>query len=130
MRMMRRWVLRGMLGVLFLAACANEQDAPPGDAVIAYLNALLSGDEAALVNGVCADWEADALRDLDAFTGVTGELADAACTTAGTEGQFTLITCTGEMVLDYRGEVRTRSLEGQTYRVSQENGEWKMCGYQ
>lgn len=127
---MSRWVLRGMLGVLFLAACATEQDAPPGDAVIAYLNALLSGDEAALPGTVCAEWEASAQLDLDAFSGVTGELADAACTEAGEDDGFTLITCTGEMVLNYRGEARTRPLAGQTYRVSKENGEWKMCGYQ
>ncbi len=119
-----------MLGVLFLAACATEQDAPPGDAVITYLNALLSGDEAALAGSVCAEWEASAQLDLDAFSGVTGELAGAACTTAGEDAGYTLITCTGEMVLNYRGEERTRPLAGQTYRVSQENGEWKMCGYQ
>jgi hypothetical protein len=101
--------------MLLLAACADS--VKPEDAVLPYLEALLSSDEDRFYQRVCPEWEADAKRDFDAFTGVTGELQDAQCTQAGTDGDYTLVACTGTMVLDYNGELRNRSLADQTYRV-------------
>ena len=110
-----------------LAACADS--AKPEDAVIPYLEALLSNDEQKLNSAICPAWEADAKRDLDAFTGVTGTLKDASCNKTGSDGDTALIACTGTMELDYNGELRDRSLEGTTYRVDKIDGDWKVCGY-
>ncbi len=112
---------------MLLGACAKS--AQPQGSVEAFLKALLSGDEDAVFNTVCPDWESQAAVELDAFSGVTGHLDGAQCFKAGMNGADTLIACTGTMVLDYQGEERSRPLEGQTYLVRKINGDWKMCGY-
>jgi hypothetical protein len=114
--------------ILLLAACADS--AKPEGVVLPYLEALLSSDEDRFFQMVCPEWEADAKRDFDAFTGVSGELQDATCTQAGMDGDYTLVTCAGLMVLNYNGELRSRSLADQTYRVKKSGGDWKVCGYQ
>ena len=126
---MSRWIALGLLAALVLGACASAQGKPE-DAVPPYLQALLANDEDALLRATCPEWEEQAARDLAAFSGVTGELHDARCTVAGTDGNYTLVTCTGTMQINYNGELRDRSLEGQTYRVKEVDGDWKMCGYQ
>lgn len=125
---MKRFALILLVFMLALAACADS--AKPEDVVIPYLEALLSSDEDRFYQRVCPEWEADAKRDFDAFTGVTGELQDATCTKTGTDGDYTLVSCTGTMVLDYNGEIRNRSLADQTYRVKKVGADWKVCGYQ
>jgi len=127
MKRIRLLVILLPLLMVILAACADS--AKPEDAVIPYLEALLSNDEAKLNSAICPAWEADAKRDFDAFTGVTGTLKDSSCKKAGEDGDTALITCTGTMELDYNGELRDRSLEGTTYRVDKIDGDWKVCGY-
>ena len=116
-----------LIAPLLLGACA--QSAQPQDSVETFLKALLSGDENSVYGAVCPDWEAQASVEVDAFSGITGRLDGAQCSKAGTDGEFTLITCTGTMILDYRGEERSRPLEGRTYLVRKINDDWKMCGY-
>lgn len=117
-----------LLLTLLLTACADS--AKPEDAVPPYLEALLAGDEDQLFKTVCPAWEDDAQRDLDAFSGITGELQNAKCSKAGESDGYTLVTCTGTMLLDYNGELQDRSLTGPTYRVKKIDGDWKMCGYE
>jgi hypothetical protein len=121
-------VAAGTLFVLVpvLAGCSQPG---PDAAVESFLKALLAGDENKVYQAVCPEWEAQAAVELDAFSGVTGTLDSASCSKAGTDGDYTLITCTGKMLLDYQGEQRERSLEGRTYLAKRVNGEWKMCGY-
>ncbi|MBN1563208.1 MAG: hypothetical protein JXA10_05175 [Anaerolineae bacterium] len=125
---MPRLFLIAILLSLLLAACADS--AQPEDAVLPYLEALLNSDDDAYYQYVCPEWEAEAKRDFDAFTGVSGKLHDAQCTQVGTEDDMTLVTCTGTMELNYNGELRTRDLASQTYYVTKSGGEWKVCGYQ
>ncbi len=66
-----------------------------------------------------------AKRDADAFSGITGKLQGAECRTAGTDGEYTLVTCTGTMALENDGERRDRSLASQTFRVKQVHGDWQ-----
>ena len=128
--MKRLSLLLVLLPVLagILAACADS--AKPEDAVKPYLESILTDDVDKLYKSVCPEWEADAKRDYDAFTGVTGELENATCKKTGEDSGYTLVTCTGTMVLDYNGEYQDRPLEGRTYRVKKVDGDWKMCGYQ
>ncbi len=126
---MSRWIALALLGALVLGACASAKGKPE-DAVPPYLEALLQNDEDAVLRAVCPQWEEQAARDLAAFSGVTGELQDVRCQVAGTDEDYTLITCSGTMQINYNGELRDRSLEGQTYRVKEVDGDWKMCGYQ
>jgi hypothetical protein len=117
------------LTTLLVAGCA--QDKGPQDAVETFLKAMLDGDQDKAFSVVCPEWEARAAVELDAFSGVSGKLEGLACKEAGKDesGEFTLVTCQGKMVLDYRGEERERSLEGTNYLTQKIDGEWKVCGY-
>jgi hypothetical protein len=126
--MKRSGVAAGTLFLLILVLAGCSQPGPDA-AVESFLKALLAGDENKVYQAVCPEWEAQAAVELDAFSGVTGKLDSAKCTKAGTDGDYTLITCTGRMVLNYQGESRDRPLEGRTYLARQVDGEWKMCGY-
>jgi len=112
---------------LLIAACAKGEQ--PGDAVRAYLDALMRQDPAALARTICPEWEAQAAVDLAAFSGVRGRLEGVVCEATGRENGLTRITCAGKLVLDYNGEERERSLANTTYLTRKVDGAWKMCGY-
>ena len=119
----------GALALLTLLVSACAQSIGPADAIESYLKALLSGDENKVFATSCPEWEEQAAVDFNAFTGVSGTFDGLECSTSGTTGDATLVTCQGTLVLNYNGEERERSLEGTTYLAQKIDGEWKMCGY-
>jgi len=117
------------LAALLLAACADKGSAP--DAVESYLKAKIASDDDKLVSLSCKDWEAKALLDAKSFESVKAEFEDMSCKEAGKDSSYTLVTCEGTMIIQYRGEdPREQSLGGVTYRAIEEEGKWKMCGEQ
>jgi len=127
---MRRLMLSlFVLAALLLAACADKGSAP--DAIESYLKAKIVSDDNKLVSLSCKDWEAQALLDAKSFEAVKAEFKDMSCKDAGKDGSYTLITCEGTMIIQYRGEdPREQSVAGVTYRALEEDGKWKMCGEQ
>lgn len=125
---MRRFViLIGWLALIILAACANEGSAP--DAVEKYLKAKIASDDNQLVSLSCKDWETQALLEAKSFESVSAEFKDMSCKEAGKDGSYTLVTCEGTLIIQYRGEdPREQNLSGTTYRAIKEDGKWKMCG--
>jgi hypothetical protein len=121
------WVL-ALLLTAGLAGCADSEDS--SDAVTTFLNALVDQDRDKLFSVVCAEWEAGAALEFDAFQAVSAELDGVKCEATGEDGDDKLVTCEGKIVLDYNGELRDMSLENNTYRVQKEDGEWKVCGYE
>ena len=77
----------------------------------------------------CAAWEADAKTELNSFGAVTARLEDLSCNEAGKDGNFTLVACTGKIIANYNGEDQTINLADRTYKMVQEGGDWRMCGY-
>jgi ABC-type glycerol-3-phosphate transport system substrate-binding protein len=116
---------------LGLAACGGESATGEGaaQAVESYLTALVNKDSDKLMSLSCADFEADATLELDAFQAVEAALKDASCVEAGTEGDATLVACTGAIVATYGGEDQALDLSGRVYKVVQEGGDWLVCGY-
>ena len=112
---------------LLLIACASNTDAP-AKAVENYLNALVEKDTDRLSTLVCGAWEEDALIELDSFQAVTARLEDAACTQTGTDGDTALVHCTGKIILSYDNEDQELDLSVRTYQVTQESGDWLVCG--
>jgi hypothetical protein len=112
---------------LLLVACASNADAP-AQAVENYLNALVEKDEARLSTLVCGDWEEDALIELDSFQAVTARLENAACTQTGSDGETALVDCTGSIIASYNDEDQELDLSVRTYQVTQEGGDWLVCG--
>jgi hypothetical protein len=127
---MRRSILILLvLAALLLAACADKGSAP--DSVEDYLKAKIVSDDDKLISLSCKDWEAQALLDAKSFESVKAEFKDMSCKDAGKDGSYTLITCEGTMIIQYRGEdPREQNVAGVTYRAIEEDGKWKMCGEQ
>ena len=112
---------------LLLVACASNTDAP-AKAVEDYLNALVEKDADRLSTLVCGEWEDDALIELDSFQAVDARLEGAACTQTGTDGETALVHCTGSIIASYNDEDQELDLSVRTYQVTQEGGDWLVCG--
>jgi hypothetical protein len=118
-----------LAALLILAACAGKTSAP--GAIEKYLKAKITSDEDKLVGLSCKAWEGKALLDAKSFESVAAEFKNMACKETGKEDPYTLVTCAGTLIIQYRGEdPREQNLSGTTYLAVQEDGEWKMCGEQ
>lgn len=123
-------ILVGVMALL-LAACAGQAvQNGPAQAVEGYFKALVAKDAQQAVNLSCAAWEDGAQIDADTFAINPATLENISCQEAGLQGEFTLVKCSGSLVLDYNGEKQALDLADQSYLTVQENGEWRMCGYQ
>ena len=114
--------------IFALVACKNEaKDA--SKTIEAYIQAL-SKQDANLVSSLsCADWEPEALIEVDSFTAVSSEVKELACQQTGQDGDDAYVSCTGVISLDYGGEAQQIDLSSRSYVARQEGGEWTMCGY-
>ncbi len=123
-----------LITTIFLILCpvllsGCRQPAGAGDAVLAYIQALSSGDENRVVLASCSAWEGQARTELEAFSAVTVSLESASCEESGADGEFTLVDCRGKIVANYGNEVLEIDLAERTYQAVHEGGEWRMCGY-
>lgn len=115
---------------LMLSACAGQPAGGAAQAVEAYVQAVVAKNTEQAINASCADWETQAQLQIDSFEAAATSLEGLACETAGAEGGYTLVRCAGKIVASYNNENQEFSLEGRTYRVVEEGGQWRMCGYQ
>lgn len=115
------------LTVIILSACASNTDAP-AQAVENYLNALVDKEADKLPTLVCGEWEEDALIELDSFQAVTASLENVSCSQTGTDGETTLVLCTGNIVASYNDEDQRLDLSVRTYQVIEQGGDWLVCG--
>jgi hypothetical protein len=113
------------LGIL-LSACASSS--PAVGAVEGYVNAIVANDADKLSALSCAEWESDALIELDSLQAVTSTLEGFSCQEAGTDGELTLVNCAGKMILSYNGENQELDLSTRTYQVIEQGGDWLVCG--
>lgn len=111
-----------MFAVVILAACSSAASGP-AEAVTQYLQAKTEGNRDRLRPLLCASMEADLDGEAISFKGVNAKLENAVCKeNAGTN----TVTCSGQIVATYTNEQMRFPLG--TYRVVQENGQWKWCG--
>jgi outer membrane murein-binding lipoprotein Lpp len=123
------WLL-ALAGSVLLAACSGSAKANNAAAAVqAYEQALVSKDADMLSNLSCAAWEADAKTELDSFAAVSVKLVEPNCQESGTDGDYTLVSCSGKIVANYNGENLEINLGDRIYKAIQEDGEWRMCGY-
>lgn len=120
-------VLVTIISTLALTACGSSKSAP-AKAVEDYLNALVAKDADRLATLSCGEWEDDALLELDSFQSVTARLDGTACEQTGTDGDTALVLCQGKIIATYNNEDQELDLSVRTYEVSQESGEWLVCG--
>ncbi|HSM70150.1 MAG TPA: hypothetical protein VK851_01275 [Anaerolineales bacterium] len=120
-------ILSIMLLANILTACASNTDAPV-KAVENYLNALVNKEADRLPSLVCGEWEEDALIELDSFQAVTASLENVSCSQTGTDGDTSLVLCTGNIVATYNDEEQRLDLSTRTYQVVEQGGDWLVCG--
>ncbi|MBV6449359.1 MAG: hypothetical protein MHPDNHAH_00069 [Anaerolineales bacterium] len=125
---MRKFLLVFFIANTLLTACASSNSDAPAKAVEDYLNALVAKDANKLPTLVCAEWEEDALIELDSFQAVTASLENASCTQSGTDGDTALVNCTGNIVASYNNEDQRLDLSVRTYQVVEDGGDWLVCG--
>ena len=114
-----------------LSACGGGTSAgdAAGKSAEAYLNALVAGDGDKMSTLSCADWEENALLELDSFMAVEAALEDMVCTQTGTDGDKALVSCQGKIITTYNDEKSEIDLSSRTYEMTQSAGEWLVCGY-
>ncbi|MCD4752240.1 MAG: hypothetical protein K8R40_04145 [Anaerolineaceae bacterium] len=112
---------------LFASCAANEPQVAVAEA---YLEGIVSQDDINVTNFSCAEWEFDALLEMDSFLAVSPQLKDLHCAVTGSDEQSTFVNCTGAIIATYNEEQQELDLSIRTYRVIEEAGEWVVCGYQ
>lgn len=113
-----------------LSACTSSSAAAgPEKAVETYLTALVNQDNNRLATASCKTWEEKAKLEADSFQAVKAKLDGMVCVKSGDEGASAKVTCTGKIVATYGNENQEIPLNRRAYLVTQEGGEWRMCGY-
>jgi len=126
----KQWLVpAGLLIVVLVVAACGSQDSPIA-AVQNYLNARVAADDTKMVALTCKDQESLAETEAASFKSMNAKLDSVSCAQAGTDGQFTVVACQGSILTTYNGETTTRTLAGKNFRTIQEDGQWKVCGYQ
>jgi hypothetical protein len=118
------------LGILLSACGSNSASSPAVGAVESYVNAIVANDASKLSALSCANWEPQALIELDSLQAVTSTLEGFSCKETGKDGETTLVHCDGKMILSYNGENQELDLSTRTYQVAQQGGNWLVCGVQ
>ena len=124
-RVMRLGVLL-LVGGLLLAACAQSD---PAATVEAYLQAKAASDLDRMLRLSCAAWEGQAQIEATSFESMNATLDGMACRAGEAVDGATRVDCEGQITTVYNGETREWDLGAFPYRLVQEGGEWKMCGY-
>src|SRR5213592_4718187 len=106
-----------MMLTLPLPACRSNNNNASAKAVEDYLTALVQKDSNRLSTLSCADWEDDALLELDSFQAVTAKLDGLDCEQTGTDGNTALVLCKGKIIATYNNEDQELDLSVRTYQV-------------
>jgi hypothetical protein len=128
--MLMKLSLAMILIALLLTACGGgtPSSAPSnGDAaakaVEAYLTAKVKVDQAGVRQLLCSEKEKDAETEATTFLGVSEpKIEGMKCASIGDNK----VKCDGKITAQYGAETNEFPLV--TYRVVQEDGEWKWCG--
>ena len=114
---------------MIVSACGKTSD-PASAAVEHYLVALANKDSNTLSALSCADWESNALLELDSLQAVSTRLENLSCSSIGSGGTTTNVICKGKIIATYNGEDQQLDLSLRTYQVVKQGGNFLVCGYQ
>jgi hypothetical protein len=110
--------------LLLLAACSSGTSSDPAKTVEAYLTAKATSDATTIRQLLCSEMESVAERESLTFESVSDvRLEGMSCAQVG---DTAVVACGGKFVATYGAEDTEFPLT--SYRVVQEDGEWKWCG--
>ena len=125
-----KYLILGYFLIVLLSSCTPETSEDAPSAVIGYLESLVAMDENRMIHYSCGAWEEQARLEHKSFAAVKANLESPDCQLSGETNGFTLVKCTGKIIANYGAEDLEIDLAERTYRVIQEAGEWRMCGYE
>ena len=115
------WLL---LVTLFLAACSSSSTSDPAQTVEKYMQAKADADADTISQLLCSEMESLFERESRTFESVTGvHIEGMDCQQVG---DSQVVSCQGSIMATYGTEDTEFSLA--SYRVVEEDGEWKWCG--
>lgn len=120
---MARLIFLALTSLLFLTACTDSVAGDPADAVERYIEAKAKGDSDAIGQLLCSEMESVLTREAQSFASVEARTEAMTCTRVGDSD---VVSCEGAIVATYGLEDRDFPLA--SYRVVQEDGEWRWCG--
>jgi len=124
--------IMGCLILIFVTGCNGVSAglSSPESVVESYIKALVAKDSVSLSTLSCADWEQSAIMEFDSLQAVEVRLDGLSCGKIGMEGDFTLVNCKGKIIATYNGENQDIDLSSRNYKVSKQDDEFLVCGYQ
>ena len=120
------WVALTLAGGL--AACKSPGTA--AGAVQSYLEARVQSNVNQMINLSCPAWEAQARIEASTFQAMQARIEGLTCAENGADGNYTRVACQGKIVTTYQGETREWNLSDHQFKLIQDDGEWRMCGYE
>jgi hypothetical protein len=113
-----------LVAAIALVSCGDGGGGDPAETVERYMQAKVAGDAEAIRSLLCSEMEVHLDREAHTFDSVSGvELEGMACQQGG---ESATVRCQGKIVALYGTEQTEFPLV--SYRVVQEDGEWKWCG--
>ena len=126
--MLKKLLITMILASLVLAACGGGTQSGNGSdaaakAVESYLTAKVKVDQEGVRRLLCSEKEKDFQTEATTFLGVTEPKIEGMQCTSIDDNK---VKCEGKITAQYGTEMNEFPLV--TYRVVQEDGEWKWCG--
>lgn len=122
-------ILLVMVGLLVVGCAEDAEESDPADSVEKYLKAMTEHKLDDFNAVICEDFQATARVEYDGLGSVETSLRDMKCTASDKNNDSANVTCTGFIEVVYDGEnTRDLALEGYTYRMVNDDDEWKVCG--
>jgi hypothetical protein len=119
-----------MISILALNGCGGGNAENPGaKAVQVYLQALVNQDLNRMITVSCGEWESQAKQEYDSFAAVKLKLNNLSCHEINREGDSSTVSCTGSIIANYGAEDLEIDIANRIFKVVEEGGEWRMCGY-
>jgi hypothetical protein len=111
------------------AATASPTPDPALTAIYDYLDARARADVEDARALACQAWQGQAATEAVSFRSMQAKLEGILCTVNGVSGPYTLVGCTGKIITTYGTETREWDQSNFVYQAVEEEGVWKMCGY-
>lgn len=129
MRKTSKTIAAAIASSITLIACGGAPAGDPAQRIESYLQARVKGDADRMITLSCAAWEPNARLEATSIQGRSPALDGLTCQVSATEGNTAFVACAGRIITNYDGERREFDLGERQFKVVQEGGEWRMCGY-
>ena len=127
---MKELILTVIIALAFLVVGCSQNSGDSAMITESYIEALVNKDVNKVISLSCADWEEQAILEVDSLLSVSASLDNISCKEVDNNGDAVLVVCSGNILLTYEDEVQKIDLSRRTYFMKYEGGDWRVCGYE